>query len=159
MRDKTRWLAHGGGETGGRVTLYSRRGKNFNAQFGYVAQELEYLPDETVIDGEMVAVNEEGRPSFDLLQNFRSEQSNVIYYAFDIPIHNGNDLMQRPLSERREVLRSVIRAASWSEPSGRIDAVDACTPAVAHLPAPAMGAAIRTMFRRIFVTSRDVGPR
>jgi DNA ligase D-like protein (predicted ligase) len=97
-------------KTGGRVTLYSRRGKNFNAQFGYIARELEYLPDETVIDGELVAVDEEGRPSFNLLQNFGSEESGIIYYAFDIPIHNGIDLMRQPLSQRREVLRSVIRA-------------------------------------------------
>ena len=46
-------------------------------------------------------MDEEGRPSFNLLQNFRSEESRIVYYAFDIPIHNGNDLMHRPLSERR----------------------------------------------------------
>jgi DNA ligase D-like protein (predicted ligase) len=96
-------------KTGGRVTLYSRRGKDFNEQFGYIARELEYLPDETIIDGELVAVDEEGRPSFNLLQNFRSEGSGVIYYAFDILIHNGYDLMRQPLSQRRKVLRSVIR--------------------------------------------------
>jgi bifunctional non-homologous end joining protein LigD len=97
-------------KTGGRVTLYSRRGKNFNAQFGYIARELAYLPDDTVIDGEVVAVDEEGRPSFNLLQNFRSEESRIVYYVFDIPIHNGTDLMRQPLSQRREVLRSIIRA-------------------------------------------------
>jgi DNA ligase D-like protein (predicted ligase) len=97
-------------KTGGRVTLYSRRGKNFNAQFGYIARELAYLPDQTVIDGELVALDEEGRPNFNLLQNFRSEESRIVYYAFDIPIHNGHDLMRQPLSQRREVLRSIIRA-------------------------------------------------
>ena len=97
-------------KTGGRVTLYSRRGKNFNAQFGYIARELAYLPDDTVIDGEVVAVDEEGRPNFNLLQNFRSDESRIVYYAFDSPIHDGNDLMRRPLSERREVLRSVVQA-------------------------------------------------
>jgi ATP-dependent DNA ligase len=97
-------------KTGGRVTLYSRRGKNFTAQFSYIARELAYLPDETVIDGEVIAMDDEGRPSFNLLQNSRSEESRIIYYAFDIPIHNGIDPMRRPLFERREVLRSVIRA-------------------------------------------------
>ena len=66
-------------KTGGRVTLYSRRGKNFNAQFGYIARELAYLPDDTVIDGEVVAVDEEGRPNFNLLQNFRSDESRIVY--------------------------------------------------------------------------------
>ena len=54
-------------KTGDRVTLYSRRGKNFNTQFGYIARELAYLPDGTVIDGELVVVDEEGRPSFNPL--------------------------------------------------------------------------------------------
>jgi bifunctional non-homologous end joining protein LigD len=95
---------------GGTVTLYSRRAKVFNAQFPFIARELDYLPDETVIDGELVAVDEEGKSSFNLLQNFRSEESSVIYYAFDIPIHNGNDLMREPLSQRRKLLTSVTRA-------------------------------------------------
>jgi ATP-dependent DNA ligase len=109
-------------KTGGRVTLYSRRGKNFNAQFGYIARELAYLPDQTVIDGELVAVDDEGRPSFNLLQNSRSEESRIVYYEFDIPIHNGHDLMRQPLSQRRKVLRSVVQAEGHvgiSEPSDR----------------------------------------
>jgi bifunctional non-homologous end joining protein LigD len=96
-------------KTGGKVTLYSRRAKVFNAQFSLIANEFDYLPNETVIDGELVAVDEEGRPSFSLLQNFRSAESNIIFYAFDIPIQNGKDLMRMPLSERRTVLASVIR--------------------------------------------------
>jgi DNA ligase D-like protein (predicted ligase) len=96
-------------KTGGRVTLYSRRGNDFTAQFNHVAQELQYLPDETVIDGEIVGMDEDGRPSFHLLQNRRSEESSIIYYAFDIPVANGNELIERPLSERRAVLRSVLR--------------------------------------------------
>ena len=107
-------------KTGGRVTLYSRRGQNFNAQFGYIARELEYLPDETVIDGELVAVDDEGRPSFNLLQNYGSEKG-IIYYAFDIPIHDGHDLMRQPLSQRREILRSVIRAGGHVEISEASD--------------------------------------
>jgi hypothetical protein len=52
--------------------------KVFNAQFGSIVYALEYLPDETVIDGEIVAVDAEGRPDFNLLQNLRSARSNVI---------------------------------------------------------------------------------
>lgn len=55
-------------------------------------------------------MDEEGRPSFNLLQNSASAESHIIFYAFDIPIHNGIDLMRQPLSERREVLASVVRA-------------------------------------------------
>jgi DNA ligase D-like protein (predicted ligase) len=96
-------------KTGGRVTLYSRRAKVFNAQFPFITRELEYLPDETVIDGELAAVDANGRPSFNLLQNYGSAKSSIVYYAFDLPIHNGNDLMRQPLSERRKVLASVVR--------------------------------------------------
>jgi bifunctional non-homologous end joining protein LigD len=94
-------------KSGGRVTLYSRRRKDFTAQFDYIAKQLEYLPDETVIDGEVVALDEEGRPTFNL---FQSGQSHIVYFAFDVLIHDSHDLMRRPLSERREVLRSLIRA-------------------------------------------------
>jgi bifunctional non-homologous end joining protein LigD len=97
-------------KTGGRVALYSRRAKAFNTQFPFIVRALDYLPEETVIDGELVAVDGEGRPSFNLLQNSRSAESRVIYYAFDILIYNGDDLMRRSLSERREVLASVVRA-------------------------------------------------
>src|SRR5690242_16148189 len=98
-------------KTGGRVTLYSRRAKVFNAQFSYIAQELEYLPNKTVLDGELVAVDASGRPSFNLLQNLKSAESSIIFFAFDIPVHNGDDLMRAPLSQRREVVASVIRRA------------------------------------------------
>ena len=97
-------------KTGGRVRLHSRRGKVFNTQFPFIARELEYLPDETVIDGELVAVDANGRPSFNLLQNFGSAKSNIVYFAFDVPVHDGVDLMRTPLSQRREILASVVRA-------------------------------------------------
>ena len=55
------------------------------AESGEIIRALEYLSNETVVDGELVAVDEEGRPRFNLLQNYRSEKSGIIYYAFDIP--------------------------------------------------------------------------
>ena len=93
-----------------RMILYSRRKNVLNAKFGYVAQALDLLPDETVIDGELVALGSDGRPNFNLLQNFRSSEAHIIYYAFDILIHKGRDLMGHTLAERRAVLAKVLEA-------------------------------------------------
>jgi ATP-dependent DNA ligase len=72
------------------------------------------LPDETVTDGELVALNQEGKPNFNLLQDSRSAESHIIYYAFDILIHGGQDLRQLPLSKRRAILVTAIK------PSGHL---------------------------------------
>jgi bifunctional non-homologous end joining protein LigD len=50
----------------GRVTVYSRRRTVLNRKFGYIAEALEDLPDETVVDGKLVAMDEEGRSNFNL---------------------------------------------------------------------------------------------
>ena len=90
------------------VTLYSRRQNVFNKKFPNIAEALKDLPDDTVIDGEVVAIGADGRPDFNLLQNFRSAESRIHYYAFDILIHDGRRITELPLSERRKILSSVI---------------------------------------------------
>lgn len=94
--------------SGASLTLYSRRENTLNSKFEYIAKALSFLPVGTVIDGELVAMGTDGRPSFNLLQNFRSAQSHIVYYAFDILIHQNRDLTTLPLSERREILRHII---------------------------------------------------
>jgi DNA ligase D-like protein (predicted ligase) len=94
--------------SGLKTTLYSRRQNVFNQKFPYIAGALKDLPDDTVIDGEVVAIGPDGRPDFNLLQNFRSAESRIHYYAFDILIHKGRRLTELPLSERRKILSSVI---------------------------------------------------
>jgi ATP-dependent DNA ligase len=61
-----------------------------------------------VIDGELVAMNEDGLPSFNLLQNSGGAEHTILFYAFDLLILAGTDLRSRPLGQRRALLPEVI---------------------------------------------------
>jgi ATP-dependent DNA ligase len=97
-------------KTGGKVTLYSRRGTDLSNRFQYVTAARASLPDETVIDGELVAFDEQGKPNFNLLQNFRSSESHIMLYAFDVLVRKGEELIGVPLSKRREILASTVKS-------------------------------------------------
>ena len=99
-------------KTGRAVTLFSRRRKSLNRQFPYIAEPLGDLPTDTVVDGELVALDDSGRPSFNLLQNFRSEASRIHYYIFDLVCFKGRDLKKLPFVERRELLKSFLAIRS-----------------------------------------------
>jgi DNA ligase D-like protein (predicted ligase) len=96
-------------KSAGKVTLYSRKGTDLTKRFAHVAVALGGLPDETVIDGELVALDEQGKPNFNLLQNFRSAESHVMFYAFDVLVRRGELLMKQVLSKRREILASTVK--------------------------------------------------
>src|SRR5258706_5972049 len=87
--------------------LYSRNGKNFNKRYPYIIEGLADLPADTVVDGEVVALDDSGRPDFHRLQHYGAEQSRIQYFVFDLLIWNGRDLTEMPLSERRKLLKSV----------------------------------------------------
>ena len=90
------------------VTLYSRKGNVFTQKLAHIAEALESTPKDTVCDGEVVALGKDGRPDFNLLQNIRSAQAHIVYYVFDILVHEGRDLTRLPLSERRQILSSAL---------------------------------------------------
>ena len=85
-----------------------------NQKFPCIAAALKNLPDDTEIDGELVALGRDGRPDFNLLQNFRSAESRILYDAFDMMIHKNRNLTKLPLSERRAILRTVIEPSLGS---------------------------------------------
>ena len=93
----------------GQVALYSRQGKLLTSQFTQVAKELEKIMlTGTVLDGELVALDEDGRPRFNLLQNYRSGSAPLMYFVFDILIHKGTGVMKLPLAERRSLVPSTL---------------------------------------------------
>lgn len=92
----------------GKVTVYSRRRNILNEKFGYIADALKQLPDETVLDGELVAMDEGGRSDFNLLQNFKSAASKIHYFAFDVLVHKGKLVTDQPLEKRRAILAKIL---------------------------------------------------
>ncbi len=111
-------------KTGGRVHLRSRNDNDFAARYPSIVKALEAMPDETVIDGEVVALDADGKPSFNLLQNFGSSKTPLIFYAFDVMILTGKDLMAESLEVRRGLLETKI-LTKLDEPirySGVLDA-------------------------------------
>jgi DNA ligase D-like protein (predicted ligase) len=90
------------------VTLWSRRENLLTKQFPHIAQACERLPPITLVDGEIVALDEKGRVSFNLLQHHRSKAPALVFYVFDVLVYRGRSVLNVPLYFRREVLRRIF---------------------------------------------------
>src|SRR5215468_9563412 len=86
------------------VTLWSRRGNLFTTQFPLIARACERLPADTLLDGEIVAIDKSGRISFNLLQHHRFHAQALLFYAFDVVVCRGKSLVSMSLEKRQEVL-------------------------------------------------------
>ncbi|AEV97946.1 DNA ligase D [Niastella koreensis] len=91
------------------VTIMSRKDLSFNKKFPPVAEALKQLELEAILDGEIVALNEEGRSDFQLLQQWQKNgEGELVYYVFDLLWLNGYNLMHLPLVERKEILQQIL---------------------------------------------------
>jgi ATP-dependent DNA ligase len=90
------------------VKLRSRNDKDFNALYPAIVKALAPMPDDTVIDGEFVALDPEGRPSFNLLQNYGSTAAPFHSFVFDLLVLKGEDVMGQPLVKRRRLLEKYV---------------------------------------------------
>src|SRR5918993_651473 len=95
-------------KTGGKIHLRSRNDNDFSIRYSGVLKGLANLPDETVIDGEVIALDEDGRPSFNVLQNYGASKAPVLFFVFDVMVLAGRDVMREPLEMRRELLEKKI---------------------------------------------------
>lgn len=92
----------------GKVALYSRNGKIISHSYIEVAQALEGVKGDAVIDGELVAIGKDGVSHFQLLQNALRHQAKLLYCAFDLMFENGEDLRKIPLLERKQRLKAIL---------------------------------------------------
>ena len=104
----------------GKVRMLSRRGLNLNKQFASVAAALaqSVKADTAIIDGEVVALDENGAPSFQRLQNMTGFGTKpaikgmaaplLNFFAFDLIYLNGYDLRKAALIDRRNLLTSIL---------------------------------------------------
>jgi bifunctional non-homologous end joining protein LigD len=105
---------------GGKVTLLTRSSLDWTQRFGTrIAKALADLPcDTALIDGEVVAMGENGISSFSALQQALSEArvENLVFFAFDLLHLDGEDLRAEPLLARKERLESLFQAAGEHSP-------------------------------------------
>ena len=103
----------------GKICLITRNRQDWTERLSFLAQAAAEIPVEhALLDGEVVALNENGTTNFQLLQNSLSTHAsdNLAYYVFDLLHLNGNDLMPLPLLTRKETLAEIVKAKSASSP-------------------------------------------
>lgn len=92
-----------------KVLLYSRNGISFLSTYPIVADQLLKIKEDVIIDGEIVVINNNGKPDFQLLQHYAENQDCPIqYYIFDLLKLKGHDTTGLSLVERKELLQKII---------------------------------------------------
>ena len=100
-------------KTRGRVHLRSRNDNDFSIRYPAIVEGLAKLPNETVIDGEVIALDEDGRPSFSVLQNYGSSKAPVV--VLRVRPHDARR------SRRHEPTVNGTEAASGTQGSSTVD--------------------------------------
>jgi bifunctional non-homologous end joining protein LigD len=107
---------------GGEASLCSRNGNDLTERFAAIAKELPKAlrsPD-AVVDGEVCALDEQGRPSFSAMQQGKPGTP-LVYEVFDLLELDGEALVDRPLTERRERLEALLAPSRFVQLSGVFD--------------------------------------
>jgi bifunctional non-homologous end joining protein LigD len=91
----------------GKVTLFSRSLLDYTENYSVVVNQLSKLKVDAIFDGELVVLDKEGRPSFDALQAYDGKEP-LVYYIFDLLWLNGYDVTNLHLTDRKQLLQSII---------------------------------------------------
>lgn len=103
---------------GDRVRIYSSSGIDWTGkQFAWLAPAFRNLgPGPWLIDGEVCALNELGRPDFSRLKASLDGKHPLVFYAFDLLVADGQDIARLPLVERKARLEAVLEALPATSP-------------------------------------------
>jgi bifunctional non-homologous end joining protein LigD len=95
----------------GVATAWTRNGKDWSDKFRSLVKAAAKLPAGCLIDGEAVAIDEKGMPSFQLLQSTLKEKqgANLAFYAFDLLVDRGEDIKKLPTIERKQRLAALLQ--------------------------------------------------
>jgi bifunctional non-homologous end joining protein LigD len=95
----------------GVATAWTRKGLDWSDKFKALVKAAAKLPAGCLIDGEAVAIDDEGKPSFQLLQSTLKEQrgANLVFYAFDLLVDRGEAIKRLPNIERKERLAALLK--------------------------------------------------
>jgi bifunctional non-homologous end joining protein LigD len=113
----------------GKVRTFTRSGKDGEAYFPRLLAPPSWIDArEAIVDGEVVAVGDDGLPDFSLLQERLGRKSpaggpaaGLVYQAFDLLHLDGRSLLRVPLEDRKRLLRSVVREDSRVRFSGHVE--------------------------------------
>ncbi|MBI5674838.1 MAG: hypothetical protein HZC48_03265 [Nitrospirae bacterium] len=93
----------------GDVSIYSRNRISFTQKFLPITDALRKLGFDALLDGEIVVVNDQGHPDFEMLQNYqKSGSGHLLYYVFDLLHFREHDLTGLPLLRRKELLKKIL---------------------------------------------------
>ena len=137
VRAEARRLSRRGGRRRPRVKLWTRNKQDAARYFPDLANARPTWinAEKAIVDGEVVALDENGEPQFSLLQD-RAGMGRfgprgvepgedgkkpktdfvapIVYYVFDLLYHDGQSLLDVPLEQRKRLLRTVLREHAWS---------------------------------------------
>ncbi|GAA4314925.1 DNA ligase D [Pontixanthobacter gangjinensis] len=93
----------------GKVELHSRNGISYNSKFPQLVRDLEQVPHEAILDGEVVVVNKNGIPDFQKLQNYDNGTPGALkFFVFDMLFLNGHSMLDLELLERKSLIPEVL---------------------------------------------------
>jgi len=98
---------------GGAATAWTRKGNDWSDKFRSIVKAAAELPAGCLIDGEAVALGDNGKPDFQLLQStLKGGDADLAFYAFDLLVDQGEDIRKLPNLERKERLAALLKAVN-----------------------------------------------